>query len=265
MKNEFASKVKFGVVVILCALTMASLAWGQNGSTTNFAMMGLTRGQTLQINIVAFPPNPCYAQLGFQDSNGNAIGSTKTVSLSAGQSASLTINGNSLTSQQDHRIEVLPTVVVNPNQPSSQCAASAEIFANSSGVASVFVPGSVGFPPNPAFGMVGVTSVQTVRLNVVAFPPNPCTGTLSFFNSKGVQVGDALDIQLTVGQATFLDLPGSTLVTKSGARAEVRPVVTVSGGSCAASAEVYSNSLETTAVFFPPVPCSPSSTSCFVF
>jgi hypothetical protein len=37
--------------------------------------------QTLQINVVAFPPNPCFAQLGFQDINGNPVGTTLNVAL----------------------------------------------------------------------------------------------------------------------------------------------------------------------------------------
>src|SRR5580704_3844990 len=59
---------------------------------TNFPMIGLVRGQTLQINIVAFPPVPCFALLGFQDVNGNPLGATSSVELQAGQSASLTLN-----------------------------------------------------------------------------------------------------------------------------------------------------------------------------
>src|ERR1700677_2040498 len=82
-----------------------------NANATNFAMIGITRGQTLQINVVAYPPDPCFAQLGFQDSNGNPIGATSAVALQAGQSASLSINGNTLAGSVGQRVEVLPTVV----------------------------------------------------------------------------------------------------------------------------------------------------------
>ena len=37
-----------------------------------------------------------------------------------------------------------------------------------------------------------------------------------------------------------------------GQRAEVRPVVTVTGGACIASAEVYNNVVGVTAVYYPP-------------
>jgi hypothetical protein len=256
------------ISLTLLGLICGSFGWAQTApnNVTNFPMIGVTRGQTLQINLLAFPPNPCSATIGFQNGNGSPIGTSKVVTLAAGQSVSLAINGNSLTSAQDQRVEVLPTVVANPNESQSQCVASAEIFASASGVTSILVPGTVGLQPQSDFGMVGVTSVQTVRLNVVAFPPNPCIGQLSFVNSKGVQVGTALNVQLAVGQASFLDLPGTDVVTKTGQRAMVHPIVTVSNGAtCIASTEVYSNSLGTTAAYYPPNPCSPSSTSCIVF
>jgi hypothetical protein len=251
---------------IACAVFMLALAipsWAQSPANyTNFAMIGLVRGQTLQINIVAFPPEPCFATLGFQDVNGNPVGTTTSVSLQAGQSASLTLNGNSLTSVAGQREEVQPVVtpavgVVN------QCNASVEIYDNVLGLSSVAVPGAAGLPPSPTFGMIGVTSLQTVRLNIVAFPPDPCVAQLSFVNSQGVQVGNTLNVQLAPGQAASLDLPGTTLVTKLGQRTEVQPVVTAPNGGCVASAEVWLNVLGATSVYYPPDPCSPS-TSCVV-
>jgi hypothetical protein len=110
--------------------------------------------------------------------------------------------------------------------------------------------------------MLGVTEVQRARLNVVAFPPDPCVGQLSFVDSNGAQVGNTLGVQLAPGQATFLELPGSTLVAKLGQRTEVQPIVTVDNGSCAASTEVYLNGLGTTSVYYPPDPCSAASTNC---
>jgi hypothetical protein len=113
----------------------------------------------------------------------------------------------------------------------------------------------------PEFDLIGVTELQTARLNVVAFPPGPCVGQLSFVNAQGVQVGNTLNVQLAPGQAASLDLPGSTLVTKLGQRAEVQPVVAATNGGCVASTEVYINGLGATSVYFPPDPCS-SGTSC---
>jgi hypothetical protein len=229
---------------------------------TNFPMIGLVRGQTLQINVVAYPPDPCFATIGFQAVNGAAVGTTAYVELQSGQSASLALNGNSLTNVPGQRVEVQPTVAVATGVP-SQCRASAEIYDDVLGLSSVAVPGAAGWPLNPVFGMIGVTALQTVRLNVVAFPPDPCVGQLSFVNSQGAQVGNTLNVQLAPGQAAWLDLPGSTLVTKLGQRAEVQPVVTAPNGGCVVSAEVWIDLLGATSVYFPPDPCSASS-SCAV-
>ncbi len=239
-------------------------------NATNFAMIGITRGQTLQINVVAFPPDPCFAQLGFQDSNSNPIGATSAVALQAGQSASLSINGNTLAGSVGQRVEVLPTVVPtavvsSTATPPNQCVASAEIIDDVLGVTSVLIPGSTGWPPTPIFGTLGVTELETVRLNVVAFPPDPCIGQLSFVNSEGIQVGNPMPVQLVPGRAVSFDLPGSTVVTKLGQREEVRPVVTSSSGACVASAEVYANGLGITVVYFSPNPCNQLNSSCAVF
>ena len=251
-------------------LTQLAVAQVAPANATNFAMVGITRGQSLQINLVAIPPDPCFARLGFQNSNGNPVGTTTDVSLQPGESTSLAINGNSLISQSGQRVQVLPTVVPAAGIASS-CQASAEIFDNALGVTNVLVPGAIGYPPGPALGMLGVTVLETVRLNVVAFPPDPCIGQISFLNSNGELVGNALmNVNLAPGQAAFLDLPGSTLVSKLGQRAEVLPVVTPGGpsgapNSCVVSAEVYINGLGTTSAYYPPDPCGPASTSCNTF
>ena len=255
----------------LCSwLTHMAAAQALPANATNFPMIGITRGQTLQINVVAFPVDPCYAQVGFQNSSGNPVGTTISVSLQPNQSASLAINGNSLTSSFGQRVEVLPTVVPLPGIVSS-CQASAEVFDNVLGITSVLVPGAVSYPSNPELGMLGVTLLQTVRLNVVAYPVAPCIGQISFLDSNGNLIGNELmSVNLNPGQATFLELPGSSVVAKLGQRAEVQPVVTPSTSSeganaCVVSAEVYVNGLGTTSAYFPVDPCGPSSTSCAVF
>ena len=253
-------KTRIAIAVVILA---ASLAHAQSlPNYTNFPMIGLVRGQTLQINLVAYPPDPCFATIGFQNANGNPVGPTLNVALQPGQSESLALNGDALTKVPDQRVEVLTTVTLTAGI-ASQCNASAEVFGTLRGISSVAVPGAAGWAPNPIFGMIGVTELQTVRLNVVAYPPDPCVGQLSFVNSQGTQVGNTLNLQLAPGQAASLDLPGTSLVTKLGQRAEVQPVVTAPNGGCVVSAEVWINGLGATSVYFPPDPCS-SSTSCAV-
>jgi hypothetical protein len=74
MKSKFAVSA-----VVVSLLLLGNLGWAQGN--TNFAMVGLTKEQTLLFNVVAFPPTPvdsgsCVAVLGFQDSQGNAVGPT---------------------------------------------------------------------------------------------------------------------------------------------------------------------------------------------
>jgi hypothetical protein len=251
---------------VFIALTTANVTLAQAlPGPTSFPMVGITGAQTLQLNLVAFPPDPCLTvTLGFQNRNGVAVGPSQSVSLQAGQSVSIALNGGSLVGT-DERVELLPTVTGSDGAATGAgCIASVEVVNNASGVTAVVVPGAFGFPPNPAFGVLGVTSFQTVRLNVVAYPPDPCAGTLSWVDMNGTPIGTSLAVQLAAGTATHLDLPGGGAL---GLRAEVRPVVTVVSGACVASAEVYNNQTKATrAVYFPPTPCStPSRTSCIAF
>ncbi len=244
------------------ALTAANVTLAQG--PTSFPMVGITGAQTLRLNLVAFPPDPCLTvQLGFQNRNGVAVGPSQTVSLQQGQSVSLDLNGASLVGA-DQRVELLPTMTGSDGAATGAgCVASVEVIDNISGVTTVLAPGAVGLPPAPVFGMLGVTSFQTVRLNVVAFPPDPCIGTINWADKNGTPIGTSLPIQLAVGEATHLDLPGGGAL---GPRAEVRPVVTVISGACIASAEVYNNATKVTrAVYFPPDPCAQSSLSCVAF
>ncbi|MGA3100024.1 MAG: hypothetical protein ABSF25_26525 [Bryobacteraceae bacterium] len=249
-------------LAVFVVLTHAASAQNDPLASTNFPMVGITRGQTLVLNVVAFPPTPCDAQLGFLNSTGLPVGPSQQVQLPPGQSASVALNGNSLLATFGHRMELLPIVAVAGGGTS--CVASVEVVDNLLGATAVLVPGAVGFPPNPAFGMLGLTVLQTVRLNVVAFPPTPCIGQIGFTDKNGNPIGGSMNVQLGAGQATFLDLPGNTLVSALGQRAEVIPVVTpVSPATaCIASAEVYGNAFGVTAVYFPPTPCASSSTSC---
>jgi hypothetical protein len=213
-------KSQIAVPALLCAL-MANLASAQNA--TLFSMVGITRGQTLNIHVIAFPPDPCYARLAFQDGNGAPVGPATDVALLPGQSAALALNANTLVAAYGERVEILPkvvpTVVVGANVEPTRCVATIEVTDNLLQITSVLVPGQLGIAANPAPGMFGITLLQTARLNVVAFPPDPCIGEISFVNSQGAQVGPALNVNLAPGRAEFLDLPGSALVAKLGQRA----------------------------------------------
>jgi hypothetical protein len=256
----------------LCSVRAAVAQVLPTGSTY-FPMIGITGGQTLQINLIAYPPDPCIAQVGFLNSNGDLVGQASNVTLQPGQSASLTIGGNLLTSTFGQRVELMPQVVVNPNSP-SVCQATAEVFGDLIGATTVLAVGAQGYSPSPAFGLSHLTLFQTARLNIAAFPPDPCSATISFVDGNGSLIGNSLkNVQLASGQAAFLDLRGLALLSGLGQRASVRPVVTLNSAVpgaaatanvCAVSAEIYDNFDGATNIFYPPVPCDPATGACSV-
>jgi hypothetical protein len=98
----------------------------------------------------AYPPNPCYARLGFQNSMGIAVGPSQSVILTAGQTASRAINGQTVPpapiKEPGNRVELLPTVTPTSTAPSS-CIATAEVIDNGSGRTLVGILGAVSCPP----------------------------------------------------------------------------------------------------------------------
>ena len=232
---------------------------------TNFPMVGITGAQTLRLNLVAYPPDPCGpVSLRFQNRDGVAVGPSQTTpTLQPGQSASMSVDGSSLV-DADARVELFPVVAgLNGAATGAACVASVEVIDDASNSTQVLAPGAIGYPPDPIFGMLGITSTQTGRLNVVAFPPVPCIGTINWVDQNGIPIGSPLAVQLGAGQATHLGLPGGGAL---GQRAEVRPLVTVNGGACIASVELFNTATKATrAVYYPPVPCAQSGNSCVVF
>src|ERR1700733_6869929 len=150
------------------ALTTANVTLAQAPPATGptvFPMVGITGVQTLQLNLVAYPPVPCnMVTLGFQNRNGVAVGPSQMVSLQAAQSVSIALDGSSLVGA-DQRVELHPTVTgFDGAATGASCVASVEVIDNATGAMRVLAPGAVGYPPQPVFGMLGLTSFQTVRL-----------------------------------------------------------------------------------------------------
>jgi len=88
--------------------------------------------QTMRVNVVAFPPDPCVGQISFTDKNGNPIGSTMPVNLSPGSAISVDLNANTLGLRLGQSIEVQPIVTVVPPLAAaavnSVCETSVEVF-----------------------------------------------------------------------------------------------------------------------------------------
>ena len=248
-------------------------------SAVDFGMIGLAESQTLRLSIIAYPPNPffnptpCSAQLGFANSSGTLVGPpTKTVNLAPGQGDWLDLHGSTLALPFAGRAEVRPVVTLAPNPlvgGASACLANAEILDSFSGFSLVLAPGAtVTVVPEPVFPLQGVAWGQVLRLNLVTFNPIPitpsvsCSAQLSFVDKNGHPAGPAPKlVNLSLGQADFLDVAGARLVAQFGQRAELRPVVTISAAApavCAATAEVYDQFSGRTWAWVTPDPMAPA-------
>lgn len=107
-----------------------------------FGMVGMALGQTLRLNVVAYPGGPCKAQIGFANSNGApSTLPDKIVALNPGQADSLDVSAASLGLRFGQRVELRPIVAVifDPNAPSA-CAANAEVFDQFTGRTWAYYP-----------------------------------------------------------------------------------------------------------------------------
>jgi hypothetical protein len=88
----------------------------------------MTAFEVARLNLVAYPPNPCFGTLGFLDAAGNPIGITKDVSLGPGTAdfldLTLPVGALGLFEQS----EVLPLFVPTPGADASSCVASVEVY-----------------------------------------------------------------------------------------------------------------------------------------
>jgi len=222
---------------------------------TRFGLVGIGQGQTLRLNVVAYPPSPCNATIGFLDSNGQPVPEpSKQVNLQPGQAAKISLPWAALNLAAGQRGELQPVVAVGEG---SACAATVEIFATATGATQVTTPQPTPDLPGitPQLGMAGLALGQTLRLNVVAYPPNPCVSMLGFLDSSGVPEPEpGRQVNLQAGQGAFLDLPAAVLGLSTGQRAEVPPVVLLAtaASACQATVEVFATATgRTRAVLLP--------------
>jgi hypothetical protein len=236
----------------------------------SFAMTGVRLGQTIRLNVVAGPvrvpgPGPCEALLNIYDAANNLVASRSvsppgSVSFDYGLRRAAVAGIGRFAGRQELR----PEVILMPGSPAAGAAgvcqeqATVEVYDDLVKSTSVIThgqgnPGPIQLPA-AQFGPVGVGFLQTVRLNVTAFPPDPCFGTLSFTDVEGNPIGASSPARLTAGQATFIDLPGTSIVSDSG-HGEVMAVFTqppgVAPGDCLPSVEVYDQLTGGTQVLIP--------------
>jgi hypothetical protein len=101
-----------------------------------FVPQGLAGGQTMRLNVVAFPPGPCNVELSFADKNGAPLGGSMAVNLNPGTATSLDLNADSLGLRLGQHIEVQPIVSSAPSASvpiASTCQGSVEVFDHLTG------------------------------------------------------------------------------------------------------------------------------------
>jgi hypothetical protein len=266
--------IRFGLWMAAATWISGALpAWAQSVNP-QFGMVGIAYGETLRLNVVAYPPSPCNATIGFLNHDGVVPPPqpVKSVSLSPGQSDFVDLTAAALGIQPGGRPEFQPVVSLTP-QPlpgaaPSVCAASVELFLSQTGASQVAVSQPDTAIPNvaPQFGMVGIASGDTLRLNVVAYPPSPCNATIGFLTSTGepAPIPDKT-VSLNPNEADFVDLHAAAVGLNAGERAELHPVVMLLPGpsgvsTCQASAEVFTTSTGRTRVNLNPQPLPPRKT-----
>jgi len=119
-----------------------------------FGMIGITPGETMQLNIVnaefpQIPPGPCRVTLRFVNSSGVVL-KQQTVTVKPAQAASLKITGAEAGGA--FRNEIHPVLAV-PATEATGCSAigSVEVFNSTTGQTSIFAhPIYISLPPAAA-------------------------------------------------------------------------------------------------------------------
>jgi hypothetical protein len=255
-----------GLLALLGSAFVAP-AWAQSapGSQIAFPMIGVGVDQIFQLNVVV---DGCLATLAIVDSAGILVEPPTTIGSMTTGAGSGRIMFNPFPVEHGFarsRAELRAVVSLPPatTQP-CRAQATAEVINEDSRNTTLIVPalvppGPSTVPPGPTqFGPIGLGFRQTVRLNVMAFPPNPCFGVITFTDTQGSAVGGASPVTLAAGQATFLDLPGQTVVPERRQHGEIIATFTqtvgAAPGACIASVEVFDQESGWTRVLIPPGP-----------
>ena len=134
--------------------------------------------------VMVAPGVPVEVNLGFVDLNGNSVGPSSTVTLVAGETASLDLRVDSVVQRPGERVEVRPVVEIAgvgapvgaaaQAPPAVELPLVSEVYDRLTGYGTVLVPAKSAYPTTPVFAFQGLAGGQTMRLVVSAFPPASC-------------------------------------------------------------------------------------------
>ena len=254
-----------GIALGVCGAGSVT-GWAQNTLPATdppkaYSTIGITSRETLRLDVVniggtnGIPPGPCNVQMGFVNAAGTLL-KNSDATIAAGQAAFLTITyaeaaAALTTAQLPARLNIRPVLNTVPPGP-CRSVASAEVFDGFLGRAHVFAvpleaPDSTP-PANPEFGIMGMTALDTIRLNVTniigssGLPPGPCNVQMGFVNGAGIPIKTAAatveaghTAALTVN---YSEAGGSTFSSNGLAKVSVRPTVIFAPPCRVASAEM---------------------------
>lgn len=95
--------------------------------------------QTLRLNVVAAPPDPCFGTLSFTDTEGNPIGASSPVRLTAGQATFIDLQGAAVAGDSGHE-EVMAVFTQTPGVAPGVCIPSVEVYSQLTGTTQVLIP-----------------------------------------------------------------------------------------------------------------------------
>ena len=109
-----------------------------NLPAVQFGPVGVGFLQTVRLNVVAFPPNSCSGTLSFTDTEGNPMGTPKSVSLTGGQASFIDLPGTAIPSDSGHG-EVMAAFTQTPGAAPGACIPSVEVYDTLTGGTQVTV------------------------------------------------------------------------------------------------------------------------------
>ena len=214
-------------------------------------IVGIVRGQTARLNLVnigdsSSVPGPCLSRLTFLDQANNLLGAA-VLTLGPGQGRFVDLDADTLGMRGRVEIRGIAHFAPNPEptqpDPCTKTRLTLEVFDNKTMQTTVLAPEPhLGDPPEPerAFGMLGVTVGQELRLSLNnlcdgsihlcdgSVTPPPCEATVSFLDIDGRDlVPTTLVILKQAGQTGFADLLASHgIIINDKTRLQVRALVT---------------------------------------
>jgi cytochrome c peroxidase len=217
---------------LLTVMLTAALPAAYAQSSPNFPALGIGPGQWLRLHVIALGTNQgrCQAALGFRDTANIAIGPSKEVDLTIGQSAFLDYPAG------DTRIEVRPAVahLANP----SSCFSSMELI---DGTGSRSYLSSMMAPPvrpidYPFPSFVDAGPGESVRVAVSRTGGGACKARVRLRNDRADALAAEQLAEPTPGQTLFMD--SKSVGQKTRVLIDIAPSEFQSTAGCMVAAEL---------------------------